>query len=51
VFATSRIAKAIALGLAGLLLSTGTVQATEIKVMSSGGFAAAYRALAGDFRA
>jgi molybdate transport system substrate-binding protein len=43
------MARAAALGLAGILLLTSTVQAAEVRVVSSGGFAAAYRALAPEF--
>jgi len=42
-------ARAGALGFAAILLLAGTVQAAEIRVVSSGGFAAAYRALAPEF--
>lgn len=38
-----------ALGLAGILLLAGAVQAAEVRVVSSGGFAAAYRMLAPEF--
>jgi molybdate transport system substrate-binding protein len=37
--------RAFALGLAWLLLAAGAAQAAELRVVSSGGFAAAYRAL------
>jgi molybdate transport system substrate-binding protein len=40
------MARAAALGVAGILLLTSTVQAAEVRVVSSGGFAAAYRVLA-----
>lgn len=38
-----------AICLAGILLFTGTVKAAVVRVVSSGGFAAAYRALAPEF--
>ena len=41
--------RAAALGLAGILFLAGAVHAAEIRVVSSGGFAAAYRALAPGF--
>ena len=34
--------RAAALGLAGIVLMASTVQAAEVRVVSSGGFAAAY---------
>jgi molybdate transport system substrate-binding protein len=43
------VSRALACGLAGLLLSVGSVQAAEIKVMISGGLSAAYRALTPEF--
>jgi molybdate transport system substrate-binding protein len=43
------VSRAAALGLAGILLLAGAVQAAEIRVVSSGGFAAGYRALAPEF--
>lgn len=39
----------LGLALSGIALSAATAQATELKVVSSGGFAAAYRALAPEF--
>src|SRR5271165_4320263 len=41
--------RGIPLGIAGVLLATGAVQAAVIRVVSSAGFAAAYRALAPAF--
>jgi molybdate transport system substrate-binding protein len=43
----STMTRAFVLGIAGLL--TGVVEAAVVKVVSSGGFAAAYRALAPEF--
>ncbi len=43
------VSRAAALGLVGILFLAGAVQAAEIRVVSSGGFAAAYRALAPEF--
>jgi molybdate transport system substrate-binding protein len=43
------MAGALALGLASLLLVAGAADAAEVKVVSSGGFAAAYRELAPEF--
>ena len=43
------VARAAALGLAGILLLASAVQAAEVRVVSSGGFAAAYRVLAPQF--
>ncbi len=45
----SLMVRAAALGLAAVFLLAGVVQAAEIHVVSSGGFAAAYRALAPEF--
>jgi molybdate transport system substrate-binding protein len=45
----SFLSRGFALGLAGILLFAGPARAAEIKVVSSGGFAAAYRALAPEF--
>ena len=39
----------LGLALSGIALGAATAQATELKVVSSGGFAAAYRALAPEF--
>jgi molybdate transport system substrate-binding protein len=41
--------RAFALGIAGTLLLAGAVEAAEIRVVSSGGFSAAYKALAPEF--
>ena len=41
--------RAFVLSVAGILLLTGVVEAAVVKVVSSGGFAAAYRALAPEF--
>jgi molybdate transport system substrate-binding protein len=41
--------RALALGIAGFLLLAGVVEAAEIRVVSSGGFSAAYKALAPEF--
>jgi molybdate transport system substrate-binding protein len=43
------LTRAFALSVAGILLLTGVVVAAVVKVVSSGGFAAAYRALAPEF--
>jgi molybdate transport system substrate-binding protein len=43
------VLRALALGLLGILLPSGNAAAAEIKVMVSGGFAAAYRVLAPEF--
>src|SRR5690242_7844243 len=45
----SALSRAVALGSAVLLLLAGAVQAAELTVVSSGGFAAAYRELAPEF--
>lgn len=45
----TRIAAVLMPALAGVLMLSGSVFAAEIHVMSSGGFAAAYRALAPEF--
>jgi molybdate transport system substrate-binding protein len=46
----SFLSRAVALGLSGIfLLAGGAAQSAEIRVVSSGGFAAAYRALAPEF--
>jgi len=45
----SRIFRAVLFGLTGLLLSFGSLQAAEVKVMISGGLSAAYRALTPEF--
>jgi molybdate transport system substrate-binding protein len=45
----STITRGVALSIAGMLLVTGAVQAAVVMVVSSGGFAAAYRALAPEF--
>ncbi len=45
----SRLSRALFCGLAGLLLSFVTAQAAEVKVMISGGLAAAYRVLTPEF--
>ena len=43
------LARAVALGITSILLFTGLAKAAEVRVVSSGGFAAAYRALAPEF--
>jgi molybdate transport system substrate-binding protein len=43
------LSRAVALGITGILLCAGLAKAAEIRVVSSGGFAAAYRALAPEF--
>jgi molybdate transport system substrate-binding protein len=45
----STMARSIVFGAAGILLVTGPVEAAIVTVVSSGGFAAAYRALAPEF--
>jgi molybdate transport system substrate-binding protein len=45
----STMTRGIALGMAGILLVTGAVQAAVVTVVSSGGFAGAYRMLAPEF--
>ena len=45
----SFLSRAVALILAGSLLLSGAARAAEIRVVSSGGFAAAYKALAPEF--
>jgi molybdate transport system substrate-binding protein len=45
----STMTRAFVLGVAGIVLLTGVVEAAVVKVVSSGGFAAAYRALAPEF--
>lgn len=45
----SIFARALVLGLAGVVLVAGEAAAAEIRVVSSGGFAAAYRALVPEF--
>jgi molybdate transport system substrate-binding protein len=45
----STLTRGIAFSLAGILLLTGAVQAAVVTVVSSGGFAAAYKALAPEF--
>jgi molybdate transport system substrate-binding protein len=45
----SIVSRIVLCGLAGLLLSVGNAQASEVKVMISGGLAAAYKALTPDF--
>jgi molybdate transport system substrate-binding protein len=45
----STMTRAFALSVVGILLLTGVVEAAVVKVVSSGGFAAAYRALAAEF--
>jgi molybdate transport system substrate-binding protein len=45
----STLTRGVPRGIAGVLLATGTVQAAVIRVVSSAGFAAAYRALAPAF--
>lgn len=46
----SHVARLAATVIAGLLLLAGTVRASEIKVVTSGGFAAAYLGLVPDFK-
>ena len=43
------LGRAVALGITSILLFTGLAKAAEVRVVSSGGFAAAYRALAPEF--
>jgi molybdate transport system substrate-binding protein len=45
----SSMTRGIGLSFAGILLVTGALQAAVVRVVSSGGFAAAYRALAPEF--
>jgi molybdate transport system substrate-binding protein len=45
----SFLSRAVALGITGIFLFSGLATAAEVRVVSSGGFAAAYRALAPEF--
>jgi molybdate transport system substrate-binding protein len=45
----SFLSRAVALGITGIFLFPGLATAAEVRVVSSGGFAAAYRALAPEF--